>query len=348
MKKLFASMLFLSLFIASNCFAVTFSWIEVISDTRASEWRFSTDLLLSPGYSPLYEVSFSIDDGDSQPMNYLFFGVDVYDSGLLGTPTEFEGSDFSWKVKDAPNEINASATIPPGVARQVALSTITAISGDPEYPTFYWTNPEGAEGGESPSIGYYRLRVVDAIDPTKLLFQANIAPAKSAHYTFLSTNPFKFESGVAYLIRIEARSESKFPVTGDVPLGFQGNFLNRSTVYMRYGIPFPIEIDIKPGSSPNSINLKSKGVVPVAVLTTDDFDALSIDPYTVLFAGASAAHWTVCDVDNDGDWDMLFHFRTQELNIDEDSTEASLTCISEGFYYGGSDSVRTVPAPKKK
>ncbi len=47
-----------------------------------------------------------------------------------------------------------------------------------------------------------------------------------------------------------------------------------------------ITIDIKPGSDHNSINLKSWGVVPVAVLTTSDFNADTIDPTTVKFAGA--------------------------------------------------------------
>jgi len=51
--------------------------------------------------------------------------------------------------------------------------------------------------------------------------------------------------------------------------------------------PTPISIDIKPGSSPNSINLKSKGVVPVAILGTDDFDVSDVDPDTVIFADAA-------------------------------------------------------------
>jgi len=42
-----------------------------------------------------------------------------------------------------------------------------------------------------------------------------------------------------------------------------------------------VEIDIKPGSYPNSINLDSGRVVPVAILTTPDFDASIVDPGTV-------------------------------------------------------------------
>lgn len=99
---------------------------------------------------------------------------------------------------------------------------------------------------------------------------------------------------------------------------------------------FEQSIDIKPCSDPNSINLKSKGVVPVAVLTTDDFDASTVDPTTVTFAGASPVRWTIEDVgydceENDGFDDLLLFFNTQDLELDETSTEAFL----KGYTYGG-------------
>jgi len=107
---------------------------------------------------------------------------------------------------------------------------------------------------------------------------------------------------------------------------------------------FERPIDIKPGSYPNSINLKSKGVVPVAVLTTDDFDASTVDPDTVLFAGASPLRWAREDVDGDGDTDLLFHFKTQELDLDENSTEAFLTGYTfDGQFIWGTDTVNIVP-----
>lgn len=108
-----------------------------------------------------------------------------------------------------------------------------------------------------------------------------------------------------------------------------------------------VDIDIKPGSYPNSINLKSKGVVPVAVLTSPDFDAATVDPDTVEFAGAAPLRWTWEDVDNDGDVDLLFHFKTQELNLDENSTEATLTGETlTGDEIEGTDEVRIVPREK--
>ena len=108
------------------------------------------------------------------------------------------------------------------------------------------------------------------------------------------------------------------------------------------------EIDIKPGSDPNSINPKSKGVIPVAVLTTGDFDAVSVDADSVRFGPAEAekrhkrAH--VEDVDGDGDLDLLLHFRIQETGIALGDTEA---CVIGQTYDGvpimGCDSIRTVP-----
>lgn len=108
--------------------------------------------------------------------------------------------------------------------------------------------------------------------------------------------------------------------TGEVPITVQ-----QDEPYLE------IEIDIKPGNEDNSINLKSNGVIPVAILTTSDFDALTVDPSTVRFGktGTEAAPMHegghVEDVDKDGDNDLLFHFRTQETGLQEGDTEAYLT-----------------------
>jgi hypothetical protein len=111
--------------------------------------------------------------------------------------------------------------------------------------------------------------------------------------------------------------------------------------------PIEVQIDIKPGSDQNNINLKSKGVVPVAILTTGDFDAATIDPATAQFAGAAPEHWSFEDVDDDGDYDIIFHFRTQELDLDQNSTEATLTAqLLTQEDVSGTDEVRILPTKK--
>jgi len=110
------------------------------------------------------------------------------------------------------------------------------------------------------------------------------------------------------------------------------------------GRPTPVDIDIRPGSYPNSINLKSRGVIPVALLSTEDFDASTVDAVTVVFAGASQIHHAVEDLDRDGDDDLILHFKTQETNLASGDTEACLTGQTrDGMPIQGCDSVRTVP-----
>jgi len=137
-------------------------------------------------------------------------------------------------------------------------------------------------------------------------------------------------------------------------------FLSDVPIYLKSpdaGITSEMTIDIKPGNEQNNINLNSKGVVPVAILTTDEFDAATVDPTTAQFAGAVPEHWSLEDIDNDGDDDLMFHFRTQELNLDQDSTEATLTAqltgqitaqVSSGTIVSGTDKVQIVSSKKSK
>ncbi len=63
-----------------------------------------------------------------------------------------------------------------------------------------------------------------------------------------------------------------------------------------------IHVDIKPGSCSNPINVKSKGVLPVAVLGIEDFDVTTIDPSEILLSrdgieeGVSPLRWSYEDV----------------------------------------------------
>jgi hypothetical protein len=151
------------------------------------------------------------------------------------------------------------------------------------------------------------------------------------------------------LILVHYEAPNPGPVTiGQTILG--GSFFDRGdgflvgpTLYFCDCDIYPVTIDIKPGGEPNPINLKSKGKVPVAVLTTEIFDASDVDPDTVEFAGAVPLRWVLEDVDEDGDMDLLFHFKTQELALEAAETEAVLS----GETFGGmaieaSDSVKVI------
>lgn len=114
-----------------------------------------------------------------------------------------------------------------------------------------------------------------------------------------------------------------------------------------------VEIDIKPGSYPNVINCQNENaLVPVAVLTTGSLDALSLDHTTVTLEGAGEFHINkksglpvkhVGDFDNDGDLDLIFHFRLGDTLLSCRSTEAVLKGKTiDGLEIQGRDSLRTV------
>jgi hypothetical protein len=108
--------------------------------------------------------------------------------------------------------------------------------------------------------------------------------------------------------------------------------------------PSTPEIDIKPGSFPNSVNFNTQGVIPVAILTTSTFDAADVDPSTVTFEDAAPLRWALEDVDGDGDLDMILHFAKADVTLEPDQTVACLQGSTfSGQQFEVCDSIRIVP-----
>ncbi len=113
-----------------------------------------------------------------------------------------------------------------------------------------------------------------------------------------------------------------------------------------------VTIDIKPGSYPNSINLGSNGVIPVAILTSASFDATTVNPSTVELGGSgvavrgkgkSLAHEE--DVNGDGLIDLLVQVETE--NLDPAAFQDGYIILTGNTYDGtpiqGSDEIVIVP-----
>jgi len=112
-----------------------------------------------------------------------------------------------------------------------------------------------------------------------------------------------------------------------------------------------VDIDVKPGSDPNCFNNNGHGVIPVAILTADTFDASTVDPFSVTMDGAgvrvkgkSGKAGSLKDIDNDGDLDLVVQIEDVDGTYHEDDTIATLTGETfDGTHIRGTDSICIVP-----
>jgi hypothetical protein len=113
-----------------------------------------------------------------------------------------------------------------------------------------------------------------------------------------------------------------------------------------------VSIDVKPGNSQNTINLGSNGVTPTAILSSDNFDATTIDPATIKLSGAPVKQvgkvpQFLCsqdDVNHDGLSDLLCNILTAEMTVDLEDPIASLEAERyDGTRILGEDDLNIVP-----
>ena len=115
-----------------------------------------------------------------------------------------------------------------------------------------------------------------------------------------------------------------------------------------------IAISIKPGSDDFApINLKSKGKIPVAILSSPLFEALNVDVNTLTFGATgdekslSKCSWTGEDVNNDGRVDKICHFENQLTGFKQDSREGTLRGKTlDGMAFEGRGFLKGVPKVK--
>jgi hypothetical protein len=114
----------------------------------------------------------------------------------------------------------------------------------------------------------------------------------------------------------------------------------------------PVEMDIKPGSDPNSWHcVNTKNGLPVAILSTGEFDATTVDAGSVHFGrlgteavevhmqkGAAKRH--IRDLNEDGLEDILFHFRFGDTGFGcDDISEGEQSVILTARLTGEADGV---------
>ena len=114
-------------------------------------------------------------------------------------------------------------------------------------------------------------------------------------------------------------------------------------------LAFPVEIDIKPSSFPNSINPKNLGKIAVAILSSTDFNASGQVDASSLTFGRTGNEQSLAfcngseDINNDGLLDLVCHFDTQASGFQQGDTVGILRGRTiDGSSLEGEDSIRVV------
>jgi hypothetical protein len=101
-------------------------------------------------------------------------------------------------------------------------------------------------------------------------------------------------------------------------------------------IPLPVAISIKPPAAPPvPINISSAGVIPVAILSGDGFDATTVNPGTINLSGANVRlkgkgsyQCSSSDVNGDALADLLCQVPTDQFQLIPGSDVAVLTAVT--------------------
>jgi hypothetical protein len=115
-----------------------------------------------------------------------------------------------------------------------------------------------------------------------------------------------------------------------------------------------VTVDVAPRSDTNEVNSGRGGTVTVAILTTADFNATSVDPLSVCFGDSGTPAERTCteqhgeghlqDVNKDKLLDLVLHFEVADTGIDlTDSSACLLARTKDGIGLYGCDAITVRP-----
>ena len=192
--------------------------------------------------------------------------------------------------------------------------------------------------------------VIGSISGGTVTFEPNFRITDASFPVVIGQDPVVNSLYMGDYDQAVAKNDAFYVTWGDNRLAnpnFAGHTHQPDVRFARIPTTIDVLLDIKPGAFPNSINTTSKGVIPVAILSTSTFNATTVDPDSVTFGpgAATEAHGTghIEDVNGDSLPDLVLHFGTAQSGLVAGDTEA---CV-DGTTFSGTpihdcDSISTV------
>ena len=170
-------------------------------------------------------------------------------------------------------------------------------------------------------------------------------------------DPFRLPRSGVYTVGVSSFPR-KFTNTGGLTSTSLNATANGSYVLVISGVTPTIQyinVEIKPGSGESApVNPKSRGNIPVALLSSAEFNAFSVDYASLTFgANGNEASLERCaregqDIDGDGRPDLMCHFDTQKSGFEPgDSVGVIRGKTTAGRLFEGRGMIHTVGSGKR-
>ena len=244
-------------------------------------------------------------------------------SAMMGFPDKptVEDLDF-FQIKVKAGDI-LTLDIDNGYKGNAPLNTLIAVFGaGPEYPILRMNDDAPVDSG---SISPMDARIDDFVVPHDGVYTVGVSTAPR----------FFFNGGAA------ASGFTSDPMAMDPNMAFMDPAMTSGNVISDYKLiisgvsssvgPKKINIEVKPGSDGlTTLNPRSKGKIPVAILGSLNFSAVNVDTSSLTFGSTGYEQsLSKCaksgeDVNGDGYYDLVCHFENQKAGFKYGSLEGVL------------------------
>lgn len=280
---------------------------------------FSLMLLISSAAQAANEVTeLEINHPLNRAQEIAIPGGTVTISSVLGTVSGTVVDDLDYFVFSGTEGNIVTLDIDGGMGGLRTVDTILAV--------FDSNGQKLRENDDAPSLDEGSVSRYDArIDNFRL-------PASGSYTVAVSNSPRFFSNGGTVTSTRLGNGDYKLLISG-VTLPIQ-----------------QINIDIKPGNDGVApINPRSNGKIPVAILSSHEFNAMNIDMSTLTFGSTgkevSLSHCNPQgkDINKDGFVDLLCHFENQQAGFVQGDLEATLSGkLKSGSRFEGTGLLKVV------
>ena len=299
-------------------------------------------------YEVGYPYSIAVGDFDNDGVQDLAvggFGSPSQISVLFGLGNGFFGAEQGFDIEGQPMSIAIGDFDSDGV-QDLAVAAWRSVAvlmglGDGTFSEALYYDPgQPGDAERSLAIGDFNGDMVQ-----------DLAVIQDSDYVFvlfgLGDGSFGEEQGFRVGERPRSVAVGDFNGDGAQDLAVTNAFNDTVSVLINQCATLAVDIDIKPHSHPHSINPRSRGVIPVAILGSDTLDVADVDEVTLRFGPGAAPiahrHGHLEDVNCDGIMDLMLHFRTHDTGIACGDESVTLTGETlDGQPFAGTDSIQTV------